>query len=368
MIRKKLCLLVILSSYGLVYAEPFFLIAPDKGNQRLLSVAIQATEDGITAQQVKPLPMPFVPVSIVAGSDGRLIVSSSNAKDSSGDAAAQVEVLDGGELRIVKKFALAGPTGYTSIDRTGTHLLYSHYRTGNVGVYRLDKEGGVAERVCSTHTPRTYAHCILTTPDNEFAYVPCVKENNALYQFKFNDNTGQLTPLEPFDAEPPEMYGPRHVAYHPDLRIAYFSNEQQLGVSAYAIEADGQLRATQHVVSVPRRSPYEKGKRDLHASDLIVTPDKNWLFLAVRDFNGDEDSVFTFEIKGDGELRQTQRTKVGDIPWRLALSPDGKYLLVSEAFDHRLSIFQIEPDGSLERAANLDWGVDVRDMVVVDQP
>lgn len=365
---QRLCLLFLLSSFGLVQAEPFFVIAPDKRNQRLLSVAVELTDQGVSTRQAEPLALPFAPVAIAAGINGRVIVSSSGTEDSSQDTAVEVQLLDGGKLRIVKQSALEGPTGYTSIDRTGTYFLYSHYRTGNVGAYRLDTEAGVAERVCSTATPTTFAHCILTTPDNEYAYVPCVKENNALYQFKFDDNTGQLTPLEPFDARPPEMFGPRHVAYHPDLRIVYFSNEQQLGVSAYVIGPKGQLRAKQHAVSMPRRSPYEKGKRDLHASDLIVTSDKKWLFLAVRDFNGDEDSIFTFEIKGDGELSRCHRTKVGDIPWKLAVSPDNKHLLVSEAFDQRLSIFEIKQDGSLESAANLDWGVDVRDMVVADQP
>ena len=160
------------------------------------------------------------------------------------------------------------------------------------------------------------------------------------------------------------MSGPRHVAYHPTLPIAYFSNEQQLGVSVYAIGSDGQLSDKQHAMTMPRRSPYVKGERGMHASDLVVTPDGTRLFVAVRDFVGDEDSVFTFRVEADGRLSQIARTRVGDIPWKLDLSPNGKLLLVSESADHKLSIYKILPDGKLTRAAETDWHAPVRDMVV----
>lgn len=63
------------------------------------------------------------------------------------------------------------------------------------------------------------------TPDNRFVYVPHVKGNNALFQYAFDAATGSIAPLDPVDIGPPEGSGPRHVAYHPDLPLAYFMRQ-----------------------------------------------------------------------------------------------------------------------------------------------
>jgi 6-phosphogluconolactonase (cycloisomerase 2 family) len=209
-----------------------------------------------------------------------------------------------------------------------------------------------------------YAHSVLTTSDNRFVYVPCVKEFNAIYQYSFDGQTGNVLPLEPFDAKPPHMFGPRHIAYHPDRPYVYFSNEQQLGVSAYRIEEDGQLAALQHATTIPRRSPYTAGVRDMHASDVAVTGDGEFLFLALRDFVGDEDSVFMFRVAEDGRLSLVSRKRVGDIPWCLRVSPDDSHLLVSESRDKTLAILPIQHTGALGDAVRMDWGAEVRNMVV----
>lgn len=365
-LRMIPCIIMVLG--GTVFGDDaFYVFAPDQKNEQVLSLEVHATGHDVTVRMGDPLRLSFGPTSITGHRDGKvLIVSSATPGDQEKAAAVNLEVLEAGKLRVVETSPLIHPTGYTSIDRSGRYFLSTNYRSGSIDVYRIDQSGAVGVQVCSRKTPQAYAHSILTTRDNRFAYVPCVKENNALYQFTFDEQNGQLIPLDPFDASPPAMFGPRHVAYHPTLPIVYFSNEQQLGVSVYKIGADGQLAATQHAVSMPRRSPYVSGKRGLHGSDLVMTPDGQRLFLAVRDFVADEDSVFAFQVESDGRLRLIGRTKVGDVPWKLALSPNGRFLLVSESFDRRLSILAIHSDGSLSPAAHVEWDAEVRDMVVVD--
>ena len=222
----------------------------------------------------------------------------------------------------------------------------------------------VGNRVSQQQVAEKDAHSVLPTPDNRFLYVPCVKEFNAIYQYSFDGQTGDVQPLEPFDAKPPHMFGPRHIAYHPHLPFVYFSNEQQLGVSAYRIEKNGQLADLQHATTIPRLGPYTAGVRGMHASDVAVTPDGKFLFLALRDFVGDEDSVFIFRVAEDGRLSLVSRKRVGDIPWCLRVSPSGSYLLVSESRDRTLAVLPIQHDGSLGDAVRMDWGAEVRNMVV----
>ena len=37
------------------------------------------------------------------------------------------------------------PTGYTSVDRTGSYFMSSHYQSGWVAVYRIEKNGIVGD-------------------------------------------------------------------------------------------------------------------------------------------------------------------------------------------------------------------------------
>ena len=113
------------------------------------------------------------------------------------------------------EIALNHSYAYLSLDRTSRFLLGADYGEGFVDVYALNESGTPGKRVTALNEGRSTAHCILTTPDNRFVYVPYVKENNAIYQYRFDAESGQLTALEPKNANPPEGTGPRHMSYHP---------------------------------------------------------------------------------------------------------------------------------------------------------
>ncbi len=364
MIRHFKFYLLALSIQSIAFSdESFSIFVPDKPNQQLLGLAVQVTSEGVSIIQENSLALPFSPSGITTHpSDKRLIITGGSKGENH---AASVEIFENGELRLIGTSKLAHATGYTSVDRTGRYFMAVNYGTGQIASYNINKDGAVGTIADSLRSPRREAHCILTTPDNRFVYIPCVKNNNALYQYAFDETTGRLTPLEPFNAKPPAMFGPRHVAYHPTLPLLYFSNEQQLGVSMYEIGKDGQLTDRQHVPTIPRRSPFEQGKRDLHASDIALTPDGNFLFVALRDFNGDEDSLFSFRLDSEGKLSPISRTKTGDIPWKIDVSPSGNYLITRQMGDQTLSFFKIDSDGKLKHAETIDLPTQTNDFSVV---
>ena len=149
------------------------------------------------------------------------------------------------------------------------------------------------------------------------------------------------------------------------MPLAYFSNEQQLGVSVYQIAENGQLSAIQHATTFPRRAPFDREKRALSASSIVLSPNASRLFVAMRDFTGDDDSVFTFRVEADGRLTLLSRTMVGDVPVRLLMSPSGSHLLISETGESRLSAYAVEDDGTLSRSASINLPGGSRDMVLV---
>ena len=344
--------------------DPFDVYAVDASGEQLLHITVRPNGNQVRVVKEGVLAMPGKPHDIARHPTQSVFVVTLVGKGAESPRAVTLVHGSDGKLSIAGFTELQDSTGYTSFDRTGGYFLASSYHDGHFDVYQVKPDGVLGDRVSHQQVAEKYAHSVLTTPDNKFLYVPCVKEFNAIYQYAFDQETGEVRPLDPFDAKPPHMFGPRHIAYHPSLPYVYFSNEQQLGVSAYRIKEDGQLTAIQHATTIPRRSPYTAGVRGMHASDIAVTQDGQFLFLALRDFVGDEDSVFMFRIAEDGRLSLVSRKRVGDIPWRLRVSPSDAYLLVSESRDKTLAVLPIQQDGGLGDAVRMDWGAEVRNMVI----
>lgn len=356
----RTCVIVWLSLKTAAGEEAFHVVVPDAAGRcvRLIQIA----GDGASSAESQRVSLGWVPSGIaVDPATHRVVVTGRQAAQNK----AATLILSERRLQVQQQSDLKSGTGYTSVDRSGRYLLSASYRDGRADVYRLSQDGRIGPRTATFSTPTQAAHAILTTRDNRFAYVPCVKDQNALYQFAFDDRTGSLTPLRPFDARPPAMFGPRHYVFHPQRELVYFSNEQQLGVSVFQVESDGRLQALQHATTRPRRAPWQPGVRGLHASDLVLDTRAERLFVAVRDFVHNEDSVYVFCVMSDGRLQLTGRTLVGDIPWKLDVSPDGRHLLVSESGDRALGIYRIGRDGGLELAHRMEWGMAARDFAVV---
>ena len=75
---------------------------------------------------------------------------------------------------------------------------------------------------------------------------------NSIWQFRFDENTGQITPNSPATVDPEEFLGPRHFCFHPSLDVLYFSNEQGCSVSAYNLDtSNGTLSLSQTVTTLP---------------------------------------------------------------------------------------------------------------------
>ena len=359
--RILIALFILICPSLLLGKDAFRLVVPDSQNQQLSVYSINPTASGVSLRPEDSLKLSFNPARLAVNPTNQsLVVSGTRSKK---PVAAVVTTTKG--MNVFDVSTLVHPVGYNSVDRSGRFFMTVHYGTGSVATYPLGKDGSIGDLAHSLTTPQREAHCILTTPDNRFVYIPCVKNNNALFQYAFDDASGKLVPLKTFNAEPPAMFGPRHVAYHPTLPIAYFSNEQQLGASVYEIGKEGQLSDLQHVNTIPRRSPFEQGKRDLHASDIALTPDGRLLFVALRDFNGEEDSVFSFSVDSNGKLRPAARTLVGDIPWKLTLSPDGKHLAICESGLRRITLFAVQSDGSLTRHPGVEIAARTNDMAAL---
>lgn len=341
-------------------AEPFRVYAPASKTQTLWIVdGVPKEGGGIDLKLVEKPELGFRGGVIASHPKKPLLYVSGFGGERGKVPGAVVTLSNNGGYLKHQPVALNDDAAYLSLDRSHQFLMGVSYGNGRLNVYRLDDNGVPGSAVATVDEGRKEAHCVLTSPDNKFLYVPYVKGNLALLQYQFNAATGAVMPLTPLDAKPPQGTGPRHFVNHPKLPMVYFTNEQGIGLSTYDRRSDGQLVLKQDIPVLPEGM----SKNGLSASDLEITPDGKFIFAGLRGHSQDFDRIVRYRLRDNGEAELIGLTPTDKIPWGLALSPDGEYLLVSASTGATLTAYRITADGGLDKAASLPWDAEIYDLV-----
>ena len=188
---------------------------------------------------------------------------------------------DDGSLSLLATATITSRSPYIRIDRTGRYLLAAHYCTGDVAVYRIVDGICTDELLDRKKTERT-PHCIEIDPSGRFVFVPHTSPNK-VYQFRLDGKTGRLIPNDPPFVDGPDnnhnYHEPRHYAHHPKLNVAYTSNENSGGITAWKFDpAKGTLSRMQTLSTLP--ADYDGGSA---AADIHITPDGRFAYVSNRD-------------------------------------------------------------------------------------
>jgi 6-phosphogluconolactonase len=249
-------------------------------------------------------------------------------------------------------------------DRTGKYLLAAYYQGGLVAVYPIKGDGAVGAPPVDRNDTAIGAHAISTDPSNRFAFVPHIariqdnvleplRDNpgpNVIMQFRFDDETGRLSPNSPFRLEPPDRLGPRHYCHHPNLDIVYFSNEQGCSVTAYSLDrATGTLSAIQTITTLPQGFAARNTCSQIH-----LTPSGRFLYVGNRGYN----SIAGFAVDAaTGRLTPAGHAATEAVPSAFGLDPDGRFLFAAGTASGRLASYRINAEtGALTPLANLKVG------------
>ena len=249
-------------------------------------------------------------------------------------------------------------------DRTGRYLLSAYYQGGYAAVHPLGPDGAVGAPLLDRQDTAVGAHAIATDPSNRFAFVPHisrVQDNvleppknipgpNFIAQFRFDAETGRLTPNAPFRVEQGELIGPRHYCFHPDKDLVYFSDEQGCSVSVYRLDAaTGTLSAVQRVGTLPDGF---SGRNT--CSQIHLTPSAKFLYVGNRGHN----SIAGFAVDAaTGRLETVGHTPTEAVPSAFGLDPGGNFLFAAGTATGKLASYRIDPEtGALTPLATCDAG------------
>jgi 6-phosphogluconolactonase len=236
------------------------------------------------------------------------------------------------------------------LDQTRRFLFSAYYFDGLVAVHPIDENGAAGGPPVEWRSTAVKAHCFRTDPSNRYAFVPHTGESNFIAQFKFDGETGALTPNDPPRVEADEGAGPRHFLFHPDKDVVYFSNEQGGSVTAYRFDPSaGTLAAFQTVSTLP-----EGFTEHNHCAQINITPSGRFLYVS----NRGHDSIACFAIDGDtGELTALGQQPTEQRPRAFTVDPTGNFLLAAGQESGRLASYRIDAEtGKLEPLKIYDIG------------
>ena len=242
-----------------------------------------------------------------------------------------------GDLTPIGEVALESDPCYIATDRRGKFLLSAYYQAGKAAVHPIGTDGAAYGPPVEWRDTARGAHCMQTDPSNRFAFVPHIAGNgpNAIFLFRFDAQTGRLTPNTPPQVSPERPDGPRHYCFHPSKDMLYFSNEQGCSVTAYAFDpAAGSLQALQTVPTLP--AGYD-GKNS--CSQIQITPSGKFLYAPNRGHN----SIACFAVDATtGHLTPRGHQPTETIPRAFSLDPTGTFLYAAGLESGRLASYRID--------------------------
>jgi 6-phosphogluconolactonase (cycloisomerase 2 family) len=143
---------------------------------------------------------------------------------------------------------------------------------------------------------------------------------------------GRLAEVEGAAAPARESAGPRHIAFHPENRLAYVVNELDSTIQACRFDpGSGKLTPFQLVSSLP-----DDFTGNSRAAEIAVSSDGGHVYAS----NRGSDTVGAFAVAPDGRLSPLGWCGAGGrTPRFFALAPDDKAIFVADEESHRIVRF-----------------------------
>src|SRR4029453_10177337 len=168
-----------------------------------------------------------------------------------------------------------------------------------------------------------------------------------VFVYKFDPSTGTLGANDPSSVQLALGAGPRHVAFHPTLPLAFAINELTSTITSLSGDAaSGRLAAAGSVSALPAGYSGENS-----TAEIAVHPNGRFLYGS----NRGHDSLAVFSIAADGPLALVGAEPTrGKTPRNFTIDPTGKWLIAANQATATLAVFAIDQKtGALSAAGPL---------------
>jgi 6-phosphogluconolactonase len=275
-----------------------------------------------------------------------------------------------GALKQLSRAPLADSFPSICVDKTGRYLLGASYSGNKVSVNAIGENGKVSDPQQVIPTALN-AHCIIVDKTNRYVFVPHLGTNQ-IFQFLFDAKTGKLTSNTPPIVQMPAGTGPRHIILSGDNKFAYLLSELTATVTTLSLDEKTGLLTTVSEVSalspdsklrkgVPRGLPVPPGEsprdvsNDIWAADLHLSPDGKYLYVSERTSS----TINALSVDAaSGKLNYLASTPTEKQPRGFRIDPTGSYMVVSGELSDTISSYAIEASGALKLLGKYPTGKD----------
>lgn len=258
-------------------------------------------------------------------------------EDGNGGIASLVKQADGSFERKAEVLAEGASPAYVAYDKERQLVYTSNYHKGEVAVYKTDADGNlelldtVAHSGSSVHENQgsSHAHYSDLSPDGKYIIV-CDLGTDEVYTYEV-DEAGKLNEIARLKVAAGS--GPRHIAFHPTLDVAYLFAElsSEVIVLDYNKET-GEFTEKQTISTIPSdHTSFNSG------AAVRVSNDGRFLYASNRGHN----SIAIFGIEEDGKLVLIDRAPTeGETPRDFNLDPSNQFVIVGHQDSDNLTLFE----------------------------
>lgn len=168
-------------------------------------------------------------------------------------------------------------------------------------------------------------------------------------QYRLDEGTGTLMALAVPTVALPKPSGPRRMAVHPTLPVAYVRLDWAGKLVTYGFGADGQLRSPTVVSVFPAGKEPQAATGTMTAAEVEVSADGKTVYASTR--TPDCQRIAVLEVDASGQLTLVANELAGGLiqgPRHFMLSRDNRHMIVANQDKDTLLVLAVNAaDGRL---------------------
>ncbi len=267
--------------------------------------------------------------------DGKYLLSVHETKGENGSTMGYIESFsvtkDENRVTSIGKVSSGGAHPcYVSVNQHG-YVLAANYTGGNVALLRIDDTGKLHDTLDvqqhygsgpnKARQAEPHVHSAFFEPGSDRIFVADLGIDQVSV-YKIDNLSSKLVKATVPAIIMPPGSGPRHLAFHPAMKVLYVVNELSSSVSVVALNKDGSFTTVETVSALPKG--YDKPNT---CADIHISKDGRFLYASNRGYNSV--AIFSIDPKNGRIAQMAQESTRGDGPRNFTLSPDENYLLVA---------------------------------------
>lgn len=260
-------------------------------------------------------------------------------------------IYDAALRRIGAASTLGADPCHAAIDADGRRLAVANYSSGSVALWALDPATGLPRGAAQLirHSGRgpnaerqgePHAHWVGFSRDGRYLHAVDLGAD-AVFAHRVDPRTGRVAAtITAYRAEPGS--GPRHLAHHPRLPVAYLVAELANTVTVLDAGPDGTFAARSRISTLP-----DGARGASAAAHIALNAAGTRLYVS----NRGHDSIAVFAVARDGGLRLLQHVACGGHwPRFFRLLEDRGEMLVANQRSGDVARLPLRADGRLDAA------------------